>query len=176
MTAAQISAHTEADPAAQDPYRLIQEVFAHYVRAADYRDPQRMSALFAPEATVRIYYRGAGELELLAELTGAATIGAAVAAGMAPHPPLGWSHHTLLNPIVTLEGDQGAFDAQFIVYNAHGLARPAEGWPPSAFGAQGTIVPIECGYARVQLQRDRTRWLITELVIEHDLPYAFPAP
>lgn len=174
MTAAQISAQTGADPAAQDPYRLIPEVFAHYVRAADHRDPQRMSALFADEATVKIFYRGAGAGELLAELTGAANIGAAVAAGMAPHPPLGWSHHTLVNPIVTVDGDKAAFDAQFIVYNARGLARPANGWSPDAFGAQGTIVPIECGYAQARLRRSGSQWRITELVIEHDLPYAFP--
>lgn len=157
-----------------DPYRLVGEVFARYVRAADHRDPDRMAALFDDEATVTIHHRGDGVEELLAELTGAATIGAAVTVGMAPHPPRGWSHHTAINPITTVAGDDATYDAQFSVYSVRGAARPARGWPAEASGAQGDITAIESGYLTAELRRTDAGWRITKLVIRHDLPYAFP--
>lgn len=133
-----------------------------------------MAALFTETADLRIYYSGAGEHELIAQLTGASAIGSAVASGLSPHPKLGWSHHTTLNPIVTITGDEGTFDAQFLVYNVRGLERPAGGWPDGASGAQGTILPIESGYVFSRLVRTDRGWLIDEHVIKHDLPYAFP--
>lgn len=157
-----------------DDHRLVGEVCARYLRAADHRDPARMAALFTDEATVEIYYSGAGADELLAELRGAQVIGEAVASGMVPHPPLGWSHHTTTDHIVTVHGDEATFDAQFVVYSVLGLPKPAHGWPHGAVGAQGSIRPIESGYIQSQLARTSHGWKITRHVIKHDLPYAFP--
>ncbi|MFC0040200.1 nuclear transport factor 2 family protein [Actinomadura rayongensis] len=154
--------------------RQIDEVTARYVRAADHRDGRAMAALFTDDAVVEIRYTGAGESELLGTVRGAEAIGHAVAGMMAPHPPLGWSHHTTFNHLVEVDGETATNDAQFVVYNVVGRARPAEGWPPDASGAQGSITPIESGYVRSRLSRVDGRWLITELVISHDLPYAFP--
>ncbi|WP_179278091.1 nuclear transport factor 2 family protein [Rhodococcus sp. 14-2470-1a] len=67
--------------------------------------PDMMAATFWDDATTEIFCTGNGTHELLAAITGADAIGAAVATGMKPHPPLGWSHHTTLNPIVTVDGD-----------------------------------------------------------------------
>ncbi|MGC5245920.1 nuclear transport factor 2 family protein [Gordonia sp. DT219] len=159
-----------------DHHRLIEEVFARYVRAADRRDPAAMAALFTDTATVAIHYRGGERPEVLAELTGAGTIGAAVTSGMAAHPPLGWSHHTLLNPIIDVAAGHGRFDAQFLVYAVRGLPQPDDGWPAGTVGAQGSIVPIESGYAHAELVLSGATWTIAHLVIEHDLPYAFPTP
>lgn len=158
----------------QDDHRLVAEVLARYLRAADHRDPATMAAVFWDEGVVEIYYSGDGEHELLATVAGPNAIGGAVASGMAPHPPLGWSHHTTLNPIITVDGDDATFDAQFIVYNVRGLAKPATGWPADAFGAQGSIIPIESGYVLSTLRRRDGEWRILHHVIKHDLPYAFP--
>lgn len=168
---------TISNPDALTPtsHRLVSEVFARYVRAADHRDPDAMESVFWESATVAVYYRGEGQSQLLAELTGAATIATAVTTAMAPHPVRSWSHHTTVNPLVSVAGEQARFDAQFIVYNAAGTARPDSGWPADALGAQGVITPIECGYLKADLRfRDR-EWRISHLRIEHDLPYAFPA-
>ncbi|WP_019926807.1 nuclear transport factor 2 family protein [Nocardia sp. BMG111209] len=158
-----------------DDHRLVAEVIARYVRAADHRDPVTMAAVFWDDAVVEIYYSGAGQHELLARLTGVETIAAAIATGMAPHPELGWSHHTSLNPIVTVDGDDAVYDSQFLVYNVLGRARPSAGWPAGSVGAQGTIVPVESGYLESTLRRRAGRWRIAKQIIKHDLPYAFPA-
>jgi hypothetical protein len=152
--------------------RQIDHVIAAYVRAADHRDSSAMSDLFATDATVEIHTRGADGLEPLGTLGGADAIGQAVAGMMAPHPPRGWSHHTTFNHIVTVDGDDGHLDAQFLVYNVLGDERPADGWPTG--GAQGTITPIESGYLRSDLRRVDGRWRITHHAITHDLPYAVP--
>ena len=157
------------------PCQLINEVFARYVRAADHRDESQMAALFTAEANLTIYYRGNGTDELLGHLSGSSNIGAAVTLGMAPHPPLGWSHHTVLNPIVSVGNDTAEYDAQFLVYDVVGSTRPMAGWPPGTSGAQGSIVPIESGYYRATLCRNDTGWLIADMTIRHDLPYVFPS-
>ncbi|MGC4991938.1 nuclear transport factor 2 family protein [Nocardia salmonicida] len=157
-----------------DDRRDVAEVLARYLRAADHRDPTTMAALFWDDAEVQIYYSGAGHHELLGAITGSEAIGAAVASGMAPHPDLGWSHHTTSDPIVTVDGDSAVFDAQFLVYRVQGLPRPAAGWPAGAMGAQGSIVPIESGYVLSTLQRRADQWRILSHAIKHDLPYAFP--
>ncbi|MBL7488877.1 nuclear transport factor 2 family protein [Frankia sp. AgB1.9] len=157
------------------PEREIEEVLARYVRAADHRDPTAMSKLFTDDAVVEIYYTGGGAAEPLGELHGAETIGQAVAGQMAAHPPLGWSHHTTLNPIVRVDGNTGTFDAQFVVYDVRGRERPATGWPAGSLGAQGSIVPIESGYLLATLLRTEGGWKLTRHIIRHDLPYAFPS-
>jgi hypothetical protein len=158
----------------QSAERAVDQVTARYVRAADGRDGVAMSALFTEQAVVEIRYTGGGGSDLLGTVRGADAIGQAVAGLMRPHPPLGWSHHTTFNHLVEVAGDTATSDAQFIVYNVVGAARPASGWPSGAFGAQGSITPIESGYYRSQLRHADGQWLITELVISHDLPYALP--
>lgn len=157
-----------------DAHRLVGEVIARYVRAADHRDPDAMAATFWDDATTEIFYAGNGSDELLASITGADTIGAAVATGMSAHPPRGWSHHTTLNPIVTVDGEVALYDAQFVVYDVLGDRRPESGWPATASGAQGTITAIESGYIRSTLERRAGEWRIHRHIIKHDLPYAFP--
>jgi hypothetical protein len=157
-----------------DDHRLVAEVLGRYMRAADHRDPVSMAAVFWPDGVVTVYYSGAGRDELLGEMAGAGAIGAAVEAGMVPHPELGWSHHTTLNPIITVDGDTAEYDAQFLVFSVRGLARPADGWPMGTVGAQGTITPIESGYMRSSLRRRDGEWRIERHVIKHDLPYVFP--
>ncbi|QUQ62633.1 nuclear transport factor 2 family protein [Kutzneria sp. CA-103260] len=157
-----------------DDHRLVAEVFARYLRAADHRDPKAMAAVFWPDATVHVYYSGAGRDELLGEMSGAGAIGDAVATGMVPHPELGWSHHTMVNPITAVDGDTAEYDAQFLVYSVRGLARPENGWPAGTVGAQGSITPIESGYVRAALRRQDGEWRIQRHVIKHDLPYVFP--
>lgn len=162
----------------ENDYRLIAEVVARYLRAADRRDSTAMSAVFWADATTSVYYSGRGTDELLAGLIGAQNIGAAVVTGMAAHPALGSSHHTTLNPIVTVRGDEATYDAQFIVYSVRGRAKPVNGWPAGTVGAQGTITPIESGYFTSTLRRrsegNSPEWRIQHHVIRHDLPYAFP--
>ena len=153
--------------------RSVQQVLARYVRAADARDGAAMSALFAPAATVEIFFNDAGVPQKVAELVGAEAIGGAIAGMMAPHPPRGWSHHTTHDHIIEVDGDDASLDAQFVVFNTVGDERPADGWPAGASGAQGTITPIESGYYNQKLVRVGGQWLIESLQIRHTLPMAF---
>ena len=153
--------------------RQIQEVQARYVRAADHRDGAAMSKIFLSDAKVEVFYNRAGKAELIGELVGAEAIGAAVTTMMKPHPPRGWSHHTTHDPIIEVKGDSGTLDAQFVVFNVVGAKKPGGGWPEGAFGAQGTITPIETGYYRPILKKVDGRWMMAHLRIYHDLPMAF---
>lgn len=153
--------------------RDIQEVQARYVRAADYRDGAAMSKLFLPDAKVEVFYNNAGTAELFGELVGAEAIGTAVATMMKPHPPRGWSHHTTHDPIIEVNGDTATLDVHFVVFNVVGAVKPEGGWPAGAFGAQGTITPIESGYYRPILKKVDGRWMIAHMRIYHDLPYVF---
>ncbi|MFJ5899425.1 nuclear transport factor 2 family protein [Streptomyces sp. NPDC093064] len=157
-----------------DDERAVAQVLARYVRAADHRDGAAMSALFVENAVAEIYYSNGGTREKLAELTGAEAIGNAVAGLMAPHPPRGWSHHTTQDHIIEIDGDEATLDAQFIVYSIQGHERPADGWPEGAFGAQGTITPIESGYYQPRLRRFDGAWRIVHHTILMDQPMAFP--
>jgi hypothetical protein len=153
--------------------REIQEVLARYVRAVDRRNGAAVSNVFMPEGRVEIFYNNAGTAESLGELAGSDAIGAAVTTMMKPHPPRGWSHHTTHDPIIEVKGDTATLDAQFVVFNVVGAEKPEGGWPEGAFGAQGTITPIESGYYRPILKKVDGRWMMTDLRIYHDLPYAF---
>ena len=153
--------------------REIQELMARYVRAADHRDGVAMSKIFLPQARVEVFYNNAGTPELLGELVGSENIGAAVTTAMKPHPPRGWSHHTTHDPIIEVKGDTGTLDAQFVVFNVVGAKKPEGGWPAGAFGAQGTITPIESGYYRPILKKVDGRWLMAHLRIYHDIPCVF---
>jgi SnoaL-like domain len=153
--------------------REIQQVLARYVRAADHRNGAAMSELFLPEGKVEIFHNHAGTPELLGELVGPQAIGAAVTAMMKPHPPRGWSHHTTHDPIIEVKGDTATLDAQFVVFNVVGAAKPDGGWPAGAQGAQGTITPIETGYYRPILKKVDGRWMMAHHRIYLDLPMAF---
>jgi len=157
-----------------DDERQVQQVLARYVRAADHRDAAAMSALFEPDATVEIFYNDAGVPQKIAQLDGAAAIGAAIAGLMAPHPPRGWSHHTTSDHIIEVVGDTAALDAHFVVFNTVGHERPEGGWPDGVSGAQGTIAPIESGYYRPRMVRTDTGWRIRHHEIVLDQPMAFP--
>lgn len=156
----------------------IQEAFARYVRAADRRDGPALAALFTPEGRVRISQRdGAAELPI-GELAGREAISQAVGQMMRPHPQRGWSHHTTHDPLIAIEGDAAEIDTQFIVFNTLGAETPPGGWPKDALGLQGTVTPVEAGYYRASLRREKGvgegAWLIEELRILHDLPMALP--
>lgn len=154
--------------------RQIDEVVARYVRAADFRDPAAMAALFTEDATVEIFYRGPGGLEPVGSLKGAEAIGQAVAGMLPPHPARGWSHHTSLNHIIEVDGDTASLDLHFVNYDVRGDEAPAVGWPEDAHGAQGTITPFESGYVRSELRLAGDGWKITKFAIMHDLPFVIP--
>jgi len=153
----------------------VREVQARYVRAVDSRDGAAVARLFVPDAKVQIFYGHGGRAELLGELLGRDAIAHAVGAMMEPHPEGGWSHHTTHDSIVTVDGDRATLDVQFVVFSVRAKARPRDGWPREARGAQGTITPIESGYYRSTLARTDGRWLIVNYRIDHSLPMAFPA-
>jgi hypothetical protein len=72
-----------------------------------------------------------------------------------------------------VRGDTATLDVHFVVFNVVGVEKPKGGWPAGAFGAQGTITPIESGYYRPILKKIDGRWMIANLRIYHDIPYAF---
>ena len=91
----------------------ITEIVSRYTRAADRRDGAAMAALFETDAVSEIYLHGpAGvdDREPLGKLTGAEQIEAAVTNAMAPHPPLGWSHHTTYDHLLTVNGDEASIE------------------------------------------------------------------
>lgn len=153
--------------------REVQQVLAKYVRAADRRDGAAMSKLFVEQAQVEIF-EGQQAPRQIGRIEGAGAIGAAVAGLMKPHPTGGWSHHTTHDTIVEVDGEAATIDAQFIVYDTVGATKPPAGWPGNAFGAQGTVMPIEAGYYRSRLVREDQQWKIAEHRIYLDLPMAFP--
>jgi hypothetical protein len=154
--------------------RAVQQVLAKYVRGADTRDGAAVAALFTDVGRVEISYNNLGKLEPLGELVGQEAIAAAVSQMMQPHPARGWSHHTTHDHIIEVDGDHATMDAQFVVFEVRGKERPATGWPEGAFGAQGTVTPIEAGYYRPILRRVDGVWKIDTLRIVMNLPLAFP--
>lgn len=148
----------------------VQKVLAGYVRAADRRDGEAMARLFTNTGKVSFFYNAEGVSRAQGELSGRDAIACAVVNLMKPHPARGWSHHTTHDPIIEIAGDTATIDAQFIVYAVVGDEEPESGWPAGAFGAQGTIKPIESGYYRPTLRKTDGRWLIKVMRIIHDLP------
>jgi hypothetical protein len=154
--------------------RAVQQVLAKYVRGTDARDGAAVAAVFTEDGRVEVSYNNSGKLEPLGELVGRETITAAVSQMMKPHPSRGWSHHTTHDHIIDVNGDDATLDAQFVVFEVRGKERPAAGWPEGAFGAQGTVQPIEAGYYRPILRRVDSVWKITTMRITHSIPYALP--
>ena len=154
--------------------RAVQQVLAKYVHGADARDGAAVAALFTEAGRVEISYNNLGRLEPLGELVGREAIAGAVSNMMQPHPARGWSHHTTHDHIIEVDGDNATIDAQFVVFEVRGKERPATGWPDGAFGAQGTVTPIESGYYRPVLRRADGMWKIDTLRIVMNIPLAFP--
>ena len=156
--------------------RKIQEVLARYVRATDRRDGKAQGALFTDDAIVQMYVKtGPGTHQPYGEpLIGSAGVEYAVNNIMAPHPEGGTSHHTTMDHIIEVDGDRAHLNAQFIVYSVQAFARPAEGWPEGAHGAQGTVRPIESGYYDVDLRRVGGEWKIVEHRVLLDMTFAVP--
>jgi hypothetical protein len=155
----------------------IRELVSRYTRAADRRDGETLAELYEADAVVEIHYRGPDGTELLGTLSGGAQIAAAMSAPpsgtMAPHPPLGWSHHTTYDHLVSVDGDEAGIDTQFITFDVVGTPKPEGGWPVGTFGAQGTIKPIESGYYRFAFRRTDGAWHISHQDVTHDIPYVF---
>jgi ketosteroid isomerase-like protein len=156
--------------------RKIQEILARYVRATDRRDGKTQGALFTGDAVVQTLiktgpdaYEPAGE-----PVTGGAGVEYAVDNFMAPHPAGGSSHHTTSDHIITVDGDRAHLNAQFTVFEIRAAVRPADGLPQGAFGAQGTVRPIESGYYDTDLRRVEGEWKIVRHTVLMDMPMAFP--
>ena len=154
--------------------RAVQQVLAKYVRGVDTRDGAAVATVFTEDGRVEISYNNSGKSEPLGEVVGRDAIAAAVSQMMKPHPARGSSYHTTHDHIIDVNGDDATLDAQFVVFEVRGKERPATGWPEGAFGAQGTVQPIEAGYYRPVLRRVNGAWKINTLRIVHNLPYAFP--
>jgi hypothetical protein len=154
----------------------IREIVSRYTRAADSRDGGTLAALYEADAVVEIHYHGPDGIddgELLGTLSGGDQIAEAMSTAMAPHPPLGWSHHTTYDHLVSVDGDEASVEAQFITFNVVGTRKPEGGWPAGTFGAQGTITPIESGYYRFTFRRTDGAWRIRHQDVIHDIPYVF---
>jgi hypothetical protein len=154
--------------------RAVQEMIARYVRAVDYRDGESLAALFVADAEVEVFHLNSGDPVPSATLQGAAAIGAAVAGILGRHPPLGFSHHVTADPIVSVDGDEGRLDVQFIRFDTLGYQRPSQGWPAGATGSQGSVRPVEAGYYQSVLRRTQEGWRFVNHRILQDLPFAFP--
>jgi hypothetical protein len=153
------------------------EIQARYVRATDRRDGTAQGALFTDDATVQIYARtGSDTYEPVGEpLIGGAGVEYAVDHFMAPHPDGATSHHITSDHIIETNGDLGHLNAQFVVFDVRAATRPAGGWPQGAFGAQGTVRPIESGYYDIDLRRVGGEWKIVQHRVLMDMPMAIRA-
>jgi hypothetical protein len=156
--------------------RQIQEVLARYVRAADNRDGTAQSELFTADAPVQIHSRtGVGGYEPVGDvLVGGEAVRYAVENFMAPHPEGGFSHHTTADHIIEVDGDDAHLNAQFIVFEVRGAARPADGWPQDTAGVQGTVRPTESGYYDTTLRRIDGEWKIIRHDVLLDMPMVLP--
>jgi ketosteroid isomerase-like protein len=154
--------------------RAVQEILARYVRAVDARNADDVADLYTANGAEILSYNRAGTPEPIAAFTGSTAIRDAVANVLPPHPELGWAHHATFDPIVAVNEDTAALQAQFIVFDVRGRERPSDGWPKGASGGQGTITPIEAGYYRIALRRTDDGWKITENHTILDLPPALP--
>jgi len=154
--------------------RAVQQVLAKYVRGSDTRDGAAVASLFTNAGCVEISYNNSGKLEPIGELVGQEAIADAVSQMMRPHPAHSWSHHTTHDHIIEVNRDNATIDAQFVVFEVRGKARPATGWPEGAIGAQGTVTPIESGYYLPSLRKLDGTWKIETLRIVMNLPLAFP--
>lgn len=154
--------------------RAIQQVLAHYVRAADKLDGNTLSNLFTTDGKVEIYDFNAGSPILLFTLNGKNEIANAISNLMKPHPTKGWSHHTTHDHIISVNETDAEMDAQFIRFDSLGATKPESGWPSGTVGLMGTVTPTESGYYRPSLKKINGEWKIVTHRIYHDLTFALP--
>lgn len=156
--------------------REIQEILARYVRATDRRDGRAQGALFTQDAVVQSFSRtGPDSYEAVAPpLIGGAAVAYAVDNYMAPHPVGGSSHHMTADHLIEVDGDRAHLNAQFVVFRVQAASRPENDRPAGAFGAQGTVQPIESGYYDTDLLRLDGEWKIVGHRIRLDMPYVVP--
>lgn len=154
--------------------RAIQQVLAHYVRAADKLDGNALSNLFTTDGKVEIYDFNAGSPILLFTLNGKNEIANAISNLMKPHPTKGWSHHTTHDHIISVNENDAEMDAQFIRFDSLGATKPESGWPSGTVGLMGTVTPTESGYYRPSLKKINGEWKIVTHRIYHDLTFALP--
>jgi ketosteroid isomerase-like protein len=154
----------------------IREVLARYVRATDRRDGKAQGSLFTDDAVVQVLIKtGPDSYEPFGEpVIGGAGVQYAVEHFMAPHPAGGSSHHTTSDHIIEVDGDRAHLNAQFVVFEISAAVRPADGWTDGAFGAQGTVLPIESGYYDTALRRVAGEWKIVRHTVLMDMPIAVP--
>jgi ketosteroid isomerase-like protein len=154
----------------------VREILARYVRATDRRDGKTQGSLFTDDAVVQIFIKtGPDAYEPLGEpLIGGAGVQYAVENYMAPHPEGGSSHDTTSDHVIEVDGDRAHMNAQFVVFEVRATSRPAGGWPEDAFGAQGTVRPIESGYYDTDLRRVDGEWKIVHHRVLMDMPIAIP--
>ncbi|MDG6107698.1 nuclear transport factor 2 family protein [Dactylosporangium aurantiacum] len=156
--------------------RKVQEILARHVRATDRRDGKTQGALFTDDAVVQSFCKtGADAYEPVAPpLIGGAAVGYAVDNYMTAHPQGGSSHHVTADHIIEVDGEHAHMNAQFVVLRIQATARPAGGWPGGAFGAQGSVQPIESGYYDTDLRRIDGEGRIVGHRILLDMPYVIP--
>jgi ketosteroid isomerase-like protein len=156
--------------------RKVQEVLARYVRATDRRDGKGQGSLFTDDATVQVFIKtGPDAYEPFGgPIIGGAGVEHAVANLMAPHPEGGSSHHATSDHVIEADGDRAHVNAQFVVFEVRAASRPAGGWPEGAFGAQGTVRPVESGYYDTDLRRVDGEWKIVRHRVLMDMPIAVP--
>ncbi|MEV5532869.1 hypothetical protein [Streptomyces prunicolor] len=73
-----------------------------------------------------------------------------------------------------VDGELAHMNAQFMVLEVRATARPAAGWPESAFGAQGTVRSVESGYYDTDRRRADGEWKIVAHRVLMDMPMAIP--
>jgi hypothetical protein len=148
----------------------VSQVLARYVRGADRRDSEAIARLFVENAVVETRWYNSGNPHREMRIEGREKIKLAVSK-IPPPVALGNSHHASMDHIVSINGDRAALDAQFVLFRSVAIARPETGWPAGTSGNQGTIKPDNAGYYRLKLVRVDGEWLITEMIIDHDLPF-----
>lgn len=65
---------------------------------------------------------------------------------MARHPAGTSNHRVTADHTVEVAGDRARSDARFVAFRIQAAARPGSGRAEGAFGARGTVQPIESGY------------------------------
>lgn len=135
---------------------IVSEVLARYVRAVDRRDGKAVASLFTEDSLTEMFENFNGEHVKWGELKGSSQVEYAFGTLMLPHPKGGWSHHTTMDHIVKIEGDQAHLNAQFIMFLVRANEQPADPSVPRG----GTITPRESGYYDVDLKKINDEWKI----------------
>ncbi|MFJ8555034.1 nuclear transport factor 2 family protein [Streptomyces sp. NPDC093676] len=155
----------------------IIEVLARYVRANDTRSGTSLVHLLTEDVLIEILQHDGkgGRVPLAEPMRGRDTLVDVYDNLMPAHERGHWSHHVTSDHLVTVDGDHGSLNAQFMMFRVAGTPKPSEGWPDGTFGAQGVITPEESGYYESDLVRKDGTWRIAHHRIIHDMPFVVPA-